>query len=168
MNLPYCPRCGKPELKFSGNKFSCGCGFALYQNTAAAVAVLLTCQDEILFTVRNQEPKIGKLDLPGGFCDPEETAEFTCKREILEELGLVLEEEKFCYLGSQPNIYPYKGIVYNTLDLFYLYELHEKPEATLELEEISDIRWISLKVLGFEELAFDSQKKFLKAYLKNQ
>ena len=168
MELCYCPKCGKPELEDAGNKFSCECGFVLYQNTAAAVAVLLVSGNEILFTVRNQQPGLGKLDLPGGFCDPEETAEITCKREILEELQLELNEQNFKYLGSRPNIYPYKNIVYHTLDLFYSYELRDKPETVLEAKEIAGVKWISTRDLNLEDLAFESQKDFLKQYLRNQ
>ncbi|WP_083917661.1 NUDIX hydrolase [Riemerella columbina] len=112
MELNYCPHCGTSNLKFGNNrKFYCiQCDFVLYHNCAAAVAVLVTYQDELLLTRRNQNPKKGYLDLSGGFCDPNETAEDTCARELFEELQLKIDPEQLEYLGSQNNLYPYKGI----------------------------------------------------------
>ena len=38
-------------------------------------------------TKRNQNPKIGKLDLAGGFTDPKESAEETCAKRIKKKIG---------------------------------------------------------------------------------
>lgn len=164
-NMPFCPKCGNKTLQYDGEKkWSCICGFTLYNNVAGAVAVLIKCGEEYLFTKRNQEPKAGKLDLAGGFVDPKESAEITCKRELYEEMNLEIDETQLIYLGSLPNVYQYKNIDYNTIDLFYLYEMMEKTEVKLELKEISEIQWISTKNLNLGDIAFDSQKKFLKDY----
>lgn len=165
--LKYCPKCGQQTLIWDGNiKWSCSnCDFVLFHNTAAAVAVLIKYEDELFLTVRNREPGKGKLDLSGGFTDPKESAEETCARELNEELGLIIKPEKFRYLGSQPNIYPYKNIVYNTLDLFFLYEVEEKFEVKLEESEIADSIWIKIADLDLDKIAFDSQKKFLKSFI---
>ena len=42
-HLKYCPKCGQETLIFDGEKkFSCSqCDFVMYQNIAAAVAVLI-------------------------------------------------------------------------------------------------------------------------------
>ncbi|MBO4233616.1 NUDIX domain-containing protein [Riemerella anatipestifer] len=162
MALKYCPKCGKETLVFTDlRKFSCNeCSFVLYHNCAAAVAVLITYGDEILFTRRNQDPKKGMLDLPGGFCDPKETAENTCKRELYEELKFNIDSNKLRYLSSQDNIYHYKGIDYNTMDLFFQYELTEKPKLELELNEVNEVIWINKNDLNLDNLAFDSQKRF--------
>ena len=166
-NMPFCPKCGNKTLQYDGEKkWSCICGFTLYNNVAGAVAVLLKCGDEYLFTKRNQEPKAGKLDLAGGFVDPEEIAETTCAREIKEELNLKIDPKNLQYLASLPNVYQYKNIDYNTIDLFYLYEMSEKSEVQLELSEISEIQWIKKENLDLNEIAFESQKKFLADYFK--
>ena len=64
-HLKFCPKCGNGTLIFDGEKkFSCGhCDFVMYHNCAAAVAVVIRCGDEVFLTKRNQNPKIGKLDL---------------------------------------------------------------------------------------------------------
>lgn len=165
-NMPYCPKCGTKTLKWDGEKkWSCPCGFTLFNNVAGAVAVLLKCGDEYLFTLRNQEPKKGKLDLPGGFTDPKESAETTCKRELKEEMQLNIDAEKLQYLGSLPNVYTYKNIDYNTLDLFFLYEVPEKMQVELDVTEIADVSWLTKEDLDLEAIAFDSQRKFLASYL---
>ena len=166
-NLRFCPKCGQGNLQWNNvSKWSCNnCDFVLYHNTAAAVAVVIQCKDELFFTVRNQEPGKGKWDLSGGFTDPKETSEETCSRELNEELGLTINPEEFKYLGSQPNIYPYKSIDYNTLDLFYLYEVEEKFEINLEDSEISATIWIKASELDLNKIAFESQKRFLKNYI---
>ncbi|MGZ5209872.1 MAG: NUDIX hydrolase [Kaistella sp.] len=120
--------------------------------------------DEILLTKRNQEPKKGKLDLAGGFVDPRESAEQTCVRELFEEMKIQVDISKLKYLASLPNIYEYKSIVYNTLDLFYEYEVEEKFEADLEISEISDTVWLRIDEINPDEIAFDSQRIFLEKY----
>ncbi|WP_343664174.1 NUDIX hydrolase [Chryseobacterium mucoviscidosis] len=167
--LKYCPNCGKESLQWDGErKWSCqNCGFTLYNNVAGAVAVVIRYNDEIYLTRRNRDPKKGKLDLAGGFVDPKESAEETCKRELFEELQLDVDISNLKYLTSLPNVYQYKEIDYNTIDLFYEYRVPEKFEVNLELSEISEAVWIPLKKLNLEDIAFDSQKKFFEEYLKN-
>ncbi|MCG2793999.1 MAG: NUDIX domain-containing protein [Weeksellaceae bacterium] len=167
-NLTFCPKCGQETLQWDHiSKFSCGhCDFVLFHNTAAAVAVIIQCENEIFFTVRNQEPGKGKLDLPGGFSDPKESAEETCARELDEELELKIDIQKLQYLGSRPNIYPYKNIDYNTMDLFFLYKVEEKFEIQLEESEISAGMWIPISEIEIDKIAFESQKDFIKNILE--
>ncbi|GAA5099481.1 NUDIX domain-containing protein [Chryseobacterium ginsengisoli] len=167
--LKYCPSCGKESLNWDGEKkWSCpNCNFTLYNNVAGAVAVVIRHNDEIYLTRRNRDPKKGKLDLAGGFVDPKESAEETCKRELFEELQLDVDISNLKYLTSLPNVYQYKEIDYNTIDLFYEYNVQEKFEVNLELSEISEAVWIPLKELDLEDIAFDSQKKFFEEYLRN-
>lgn len=166
-DLKFCPNCGKETLIWDGEKkLACKvCGFTLYHNCAAAVAVILKVGDEILLTRRNQDPAKGKLDLPGGFSDPRESAEETCRREIFEEMDFEIDKTKLKILATQPNIYRYKDIDYNTLDIFFECEIASKPDVKLELKEISEIVWIKKFELDLDEIAFESQKKFLADYI---
>lgn len=165
-DLKFCPKCGNESLNWDGEKkWNCDkCDFVLFHNVAGAVAVIIRFKDEILLTRRNQEPKKGKLDLAGGFVDPSETAEQTCVRELFEEMKIQVDISELKYLASLPNIYKYKNIVYNTLDLFYGYEVEEKFEADLELSEISDTVWLTINDINPNEIAFDSQRIFLEKY----
>ena len=165
--LKFCPKCGNETLNWDGEKkWSCThCDYVLYHNVAGAVAVLITCGDEVMLTRRNQEPGKGKLDLSGGFTDPKESAEHTCARELWEELNLKINEEKLQYLGSLPNVYLYKNIPYNTIDLFFGYEVKEKFEVKLEESEVSEIVWLRKDDIVLSEIAFDSQRAFLKKWM---
>lgn len=166
--LKYCPSCGNESLNWDGEKkWSCPhCNFTLYNNVAGAVAVVIRYKDEIYLTRRNRDPKKGKFDLPGGFVDPRESAEETCKRELFEELQLEVDISNLKYLTSLPNVYQYKEIDYNTIDLFYEYTVSEKFQVKLDISEISEAIWIPLDELDPDEIAFDSQKKFFKDYIR--
>ena len=161
--LKFCPKCGNESLNWDGEKkWNCKvCDYVLFHNVAGAVAVVIKFGDEILLTRRNQEPKKGKLDLAGGFVDPKETAEETCARELFEEMKIKIDISKLKYLASLPNIYEYKKIIYNTLDLFYEYESDEKFEVNLE---ISETVWLKIQDINPDDIAFDSQRIFLEKY----
>ncbi|MGA9212766.1 NUDIX hydrolase [Kaistella sp.] len=165
-DLTYCPKCGNASLNWDGEKkWSCSnCDYVLYHNVAGAVAVVIKFNDEILFTRRNQEPKKGKLDLAGGFVDPKESAEETCVRELFEEMKIKIDISQLKYLASLPNVYEYKNILYNTLDIFYEYEVAEKFEVDLEISEISETVWLKKSEIKLEEIAFDSQRIFFEKY----
>lgn len=164
--LKFCPKCGNESLNWDGEKkWNCKvCDYVLFHNVAGAVAVMIKCGDEILLTRRNQEPKKGKLDLAGGFVDPRESAEETCARELFEEMKMRIDISKLKYLASLPNIYEYKNIIYNTLDLFYEYESDEKFEVNLEISEISETVWLKIRDINPDDIAFDSQRIFLQEY----
>ena len=168
-DLKYCPKCGNETLNWDGEKkWSCtNCNYVLFHNVAGAVAVIIKFQDEILFTRRNQEPKKGKLDLAGGFVDPKESAEETCVRELFEEMKIKVHISQLKYRASLPNTYEYKNILYNTIDLFYEYELSEKIGFELEFSEISETIWIKIDQINLEDIAFDSQKLFFETYIKS-
>ena len=164
--LKFCPKCGNESLNWDGEKkWNCKvCDYVLFHNVAGAVAVVIKFGDEILLTRRNQEPKKGKLDLAGGFVDPKESGEETCARELFEEMKMRIDISKLKYLASLPNIYEYKNIIYNTLDLFYIYESDEKFEVNLEISEISETVWLKIQDINPDDIAFDSQRIFLEKY----
>jgi len=163
----FCPNCASQNIEFEDNRrFECfDCGMVYFQNVAAAVAVIMERNKEILFTVRNREPKLGMLDLPGGFTDPDENAEETCARELKEELGIDIPPEDFKYFKSQPNNYLYKGIPYKTEDLVFTAKFPENAEFKLEESEIQEIKWIKKSEINLEEIGFDSLRKAVEEYL---
>ncbi|MGM5630364.1 NUDIX domain-containing protein [Apibacter raozihei] len=159
----YCPNCQSSDLNFSnGNKIYCSnCDFEYYHNTAGAVAVIIQKNDEILLTVRNKDPKKGFLDLAGGFVDPAETVEHSCARELEEELKIVIDKSKLKYINSNPNTYVYKDILYNTIDLFFLYRDDHLIIEDFDSLELNGFVWKKLESINLDELAFESQKKTL-------
>lgn len=116
----FCPKCGYSSInKHSGKSIQCNnCGFLFFFNASGAViALIFNEKDELLVTRRAFEPAKGTLDLPGGFIDPNESAEEALIREIKEELNLNVDNYE--YLHSHPNQYPYSGIYVATVDLIY-------------------------------------------------
>ncbi|NVN92816.1 MAG: NUDIX domain-containing protein [Desulfuromonadales bacterium] len=162
--ITRCPRCGSERLSWPSQKnFQCSeCGFVLYLNIAAAVAVIMACQGKLLFGVRKRDPGRGMLDLPGGFVDAGESAEEAARREIREELGVDIPEMR--YLFSFPNTYPYRGMVYDTLDLIFLVEWNEPP-AVKAADDLDDVIWVERDSVEFEKIAFDSIRQAVRRYL---
>jgi ADP-ribose pyrophosphatase YjhB (NUDIX family) len=142
------------------------CGFTYYHNTAAATACIISVDKTIMFLVRAKEPALGKLDLPGGFVDPGEGALDGLRRECREEIGWELPED-FVLFASFPNIYPYKNITYNTCDLFFTVRAPglRREDLRPDPREIGDIRFIEPGLVNFDELAFESTRRAVTAFL---
>lgn len=166
-----CPRCGAsagPDgLEFVGGKLwrCAACGFHYFHNVAAASGVILDRLGELAFIERAIEPAAGKLGLPGGFVNPGESAEDGARRECLEEIGWAPPELSF--LASFPNVYEYRGIAYNTCDLYFYYRFPAGagwPSFTLGDGEAAGLRRIVLSELRDGDLAFPSLVRAIAAY----
>ena len=170
----YCPLCAIQGIKFDGRKFICpDCGFTYYHNTAAATGCVFDINGSVVLLVRGHEPGRGKLDLPGGFVDPGEGILEGLLRELREELGWeppippgASLAEVFTLFASFPNTYPYKGILYNTCDIFFTVSVPALSEEDLQLEagEITGIRFMRPEEIKSEDLAFDSTRRAIAAF----
>ena len=175
-----CPECGSKNIEWrNGKKWLCpDCGFDLYCNVAAAVGIVLYDDEyNVLFEVRAKEPRKGFLCLPGGFVDPDESAEDAVVRECHEELDAEVHGSKF--LCSFPNTYEYKNIEYKTCDIFFKTKLPAKYEnmgafvKTLHREESEVVRFEIRKVQSVDDvnalpLAFESAHKTLLKFLEEK
>ncbi|MCR5289013.1 MAG: NUDIX domain-containing protein [Treponema sp.] len=170
----FCPNCGSPHIFYIDNrKWGCtDCGFKLYNNVAAAVGMLITDdQNNLLFEVRAKDPQKGKLAIPGGFCDQNESAEQAAIRECREEIGV--EPESLEYLCSFPNTYDYKNIRYKTCDLFFIAKITGTGPLIdrLHIQE-SEVTSLVMKHITTEQdirdlpLAFESTRKTLYLWLE--
>jgi NAD+ diphosphatase len=162
----FCPYCGSKDIHFDGIKqFKCkACSFTYFHNVATAAAAILEYNNKILFVRRVREPGKGKLDLPGGFIDPDESVEAGLNRELEEELGITLSEMK--YLGSAPNVYKYENITYNTCDLFFYAKIQKLP-TKIDDSEIASLELIDPLKLKKNEFAFNSTKKGIEIFIKS-
>lgn len=160
----FCPSCGSKKIQFDGIKqYKCeSCSFIYFQNVAASAAAMLEYDGKILFVRRAREPRKGKLDLPGGFIDPNESAEEGMNRELKEELGITFEHMEF--LGSAPNIYLYKDVTYHTCDLFFYAKIRSLP-ADIDNSEIVSLELIDPLKVDKNEVAFESTKKGIELFI---
>lgn len=164
--LKYCSRCGSEHTTYRSNDsiFCEKCGFQFFVNSVSAVAVIIKDEeDNILLTVRGQNPGKNMLDLPGGFVDIGETAEQAVKREIKEELGLTVQT--MSYLGSYPNEYVYSGLTIHTLDLAFECTVAHY-ERVKVADDVSDYVFVSRKKMDLEKIAFTSIQKIIKDYIE--
>jgi len=154
----FCPSCASTHFTFPDNRrFLCDdCGFTYYHNIAAAVAIVFTYKDKVLFTVRNVDPDKGKWDLPGGFIDPNETAEEAACREIREELGLNLQPSDLKYVTTSPNNYLYKNVPYRTMDIFYECALPSNGINVAAEDEIQELVWVKRSEIDLDKIGFVS------------
>jgi ADP-ribose pyrophosphatase YjhB (NUDIX family) len=160
----YCPRCGHQEFLFDNiKKFICqACQFNYYINASTAVAVILQAPDgRIVLTKRKFNPRAGFYDLPGGFVDILERVEDAVKREVFEELGVVVDQMKF--LASFPNEYVYKGISYYTTDLAFICPI--KDLSTLQpADDVADALVVHPRDIDFDSISFPSIVNILRIY----
>jgi mutator protein MutT len=164
--LKYCPRCGSKQF-FTlnhGRSFICEeCNFNYYFNNSAAVACLIFNKDGHLMLARRAiEPNIGMLDLPGGFVEPNETAEEAVIREIKEELQVRITE--MSYLVSFPNEYVYSDLTVFTLDLAFICKINDRDEI-VPGDDISDVEFIDPRIIEMNTLCSDSMRKIISFYL---
>lgn len=162
IEFKYCPICASPNFLIN-NELSkkCGdCGFTYYHNPrAATVAVIVNEVGEIFVCRRAKEPAKGTLDLPGGFVDLNESAEQGVAREVMEELGLEVKGVK--YLFSKPNIYPYSGIIIDTMDLFFLCKV-DTSKPILAMDDVAEVIKVKLQDLNPDDFGLRSIREGLR------
>jgi NAD+ diphosphatase len=164
----YCPKCGSPGFAVSGDRsLKChDCGFHFFVNSIAAVAALVTDENgKLLLTSRGVEPHFGKLDLPGGFVDPEETAEQAVERELWEELGM--KSKSIVYSGSSTNEYIFSGLSIFTLDLAFRV-IPETVSGLKAMDDILDFGFYAENDIDFSQIPAPSIRNFVNQFFKNE
>jgi NADH pyrophosphatase NudC (nudix superfamily) len=165
----YCPKCSSKSFKSrdNGRSFWCeDCHLNYYINNSAAVACLIfNDSGELLLTRRAFEPNKGMLDLPGGFVEPEESAEEAVFREIKEELNL--EVTKMEYLVSFPNMYPFSGMVVPTVDLAFCCEVDNLDELKPE-DDVASVEFFHPDKIAMDDLCANSMRQIIHYYIKSR
>jgi NAD+ diphosphatase len=135
----FCGRCGTPT-EHVGYEFSrkCpNCGLTAYPRISPAVIVLIEHDNKVLLSRSPHFPK-GMYSIQAGFVEPGENLEQAIEREILEEVGIYVQDIK--YFGSQPWPFP------NSLMIGFTAK-YAGGELTLDKTEIEDAAWYSADAL---------------------
>jgi ADP-ribose pyrophosphatase YjhB (NUDIX family) len=66
------------------------CRYMIYDYPRSAAGMLVVKGDRVLLLERAHAPRVGFLDIPGGFIEAGETIEAAARRELREESGLTL------------------------------------------------------------------------------
>lgn len=163
-SLSFCPYCGSEAFEWKGTNYAqCSrCEKRLYMNAAAAtLAIIEDGKGNILCTKRAFDPGKGLLDLPGGFADLGETLEEALTRELKEELGW--DVRKMTYFCSRPNLYPYRGMIYYTMDTAFIVEANVEQSLVNE-DEILSSGFVPVSEINPKDFAFDSIRDIFLLY----
>lgn len=154
----FCPHCGfeAPSIHHERSLTCPACGFEFFFNPAGAVGGFLLYEGRLLLGVRDRAPRADYLDVPGGFIDFEESAEAGLQRELKEEFNL--DSGSLHYLCSGPNLYPYGGVPYRTLDLFFWGTLSSL-EGLKAGDDVRESLLIEPAELDPERFAFESTRR---------
>ena len=162
----YCPVCGSKHFVEQNEKSKrCeSCGFEFFLNPSSAVAAfILNEQGELLVTRRKFEPGRGTLDLPGGFCDIDETIGEALIREVREETNLTVKEKR--YFCSLPNKYRYSDFDVPTLDAFFVCKVED--ETVLKAaDDVEEAMWLPLSEVHTEQFGLRSIRQALYDFLQ--
>jgi NADH pyrophosphatase NudC (nudix superfamily) len=159
----FCPRCASASISDKeGKALHCNsCGFTFYFNPAAAVGCIIETENGLLLVKRARDPGKGTLDLPGGFCDFNESLETAVKREVYEEINITLKE--MVYFISFPNTYEYKTVLYHTLDSFFTAKIQDLSHIKLD-NEVAGYEFVTKETYDGTKIGFPSVRNALNSF----
>ncbi len=136
----HCPQCGAPTVPdLSGWIRRCTQDDSEhYPRTDPAVIMAVTDAADRLLLARSPHWPEGRLSVLAGFVEPGESLEAAVAREVLEEVGVVVEQVR--YLGNQSWPFPSSlmvGFTSHALD----------PTLHLDMDEIVEAMWVSREEL---------------------
>ncbi len=136
----------------------CGaCGVVVYLDPKVAVGTIIPHEGGLVLLKRAIEPGRGKWVFPGGFVDRGESLEEAAVREAREEV--CLDVEPVSLLG----VYSYRKYPV----VIVVYEARVIGGALKAGEEVLEAQVFAADGVPWSDLAFESTKDALRAYLRN-
>ena len=137
-NNQFCGRCGSATKDPKSDRATVGsCGLISYPRLSPSIIVLVTRGEEMLLA-RNANWPAGMYSTLAGFVEAGESIEQTVHREVMEEVGLKVENLR--YFGSQSWPFP------NSLMLGFHAE-YKSGDIVCQPGEIADAQWFTEKSL---------------------
>lgn len=129
----YCGVCGSGMQQSSTELcFHCpSCGFSAYPRISPAMMILIKRGDKVLLA-RHSHYATQRYSALAGFVEAGESLEQTIHREVMEEVGLKVNNIR--YFGSQSWPFPHSLMVAFSAE-------YESGELHLQADEISDAQW---------------------------
>jgi NAD+ diphosphatase len=133
---PRCSRCGAATVAARGGHVrECpACGAAHFPRTDPAVIMLVTDADDRALLGHQPQWPAGRFSTLAGFVEPGEPLEAAVRREVAEEVGIVVGE--VTYAGSQPWPFP------SSLMLGF-FASAETTDIGVDGVEIASARWFT-------------------------
>ena len=104
--------------------------------------------------------------MPGGFANPNETLQETLIREVKEEVNLDLISWSF--LGSWPNQYPFKSVIYSVVDTYFTAKVENFDKMQSCQEELESIHFLDPALVDPKNWAFPSLEKAIQLLLEQR
>lgn len=131
----YCSRCGRPIRDKTREivKTCDSCSFIAYPRLSPAVIMSIIDDDRILLG-RSAHFSKGMYSTLAGYVEPGETMEQAVAREIMEEVGIQVDD--ITYMGSQPWPFPHSMMVAFTTRFV-------NGDVQVDSDELEDARWFT-------------------------
>lgn len=129
----YCGHCASPMQLASGERaFACpACGMVAYPRISPAMMVLIRKGNEILLARHTRSPN-GRFSPLAGFLEAGESIEEAIHREVMEEVGLQVNNLQ--YFGSQSWPFPHSLMIAFIAD-------YVAGDIVVDATEIAEARW---------------------------
>lgn len=132
------------------------------------VDAVVTCARQILLIQRGNPPGKGLWALPGGFLELAETTLQSSLRELSEETGLVLRDNRAIPVANAVFDHPDRSLRGRTISHAFHFDLGVPPQPprVLAADDAQDCRWVPLEdVLAMESRLLDDHLLIIDHFL---
>lgn len=152
-----CLRCGRPLRRRPANAtrprhIECPrCRYVIYDYPRPAAGVLVVKDASVLLLRRAHRPRVGFLDVPGGFMEANERIEGAARRELREETGLTLGRLEL--LGFYWDEYALRGFGrFPTMNWYYVGRWRRG--TPVAADDAASAEWVPLAKLAALRLRY--------------